>query len=388
LSDDAAPATSHSESNGNFLAPRQVAREQHARQIETGHKQHDHGQRAQHESEHGQAAFIGGIRPRVQAGQGSDEEGLILLFNRQGPFEIGSDRQDGSPGCGGGDTGLEASDNKKNIGVAPFERALGLGGGTVGQQVVIPQGEIELRPKDHHRSAEILGRYADHREGAFVHADGLAHKLRVEGGVLPVEITDDDDGDSTSGHLFLGEEGAAPCEWHFERPEVIRTDEINERASGGFAFADADHSAIVSQHPGEEGFCRALFADVCVGGIGKRAENSGMFPVLRVNLNDLRLVREGPRAEEKIVNNSEDGRIGSDTNRERQHRHGGEARRFGQRANRETQIAGEVLEEGTEMYGANFFFHLLDAAEFNERLPPGRRGREPLFHLLLGQQFH
>jgi hypothetical protein len=82
-------------------------------------------------------------------------------------------------------------------------------------------------------------------------------------------------------------------------------------------------------------------------------------------------MRHGDTAEEDAVHHTEDGGIHSDAQRKSEHSHGGEARRFPQHAEGVAQILAERLEEPTETNSAHFFFDLLDAAEFDERLPPG-----------------
>lgn len=115
-----------------------------------------------------------------------------------------------------------------------------------------------------------------------------------------------------------------------------------------------------------------MFADFGVDGIGEHAELSGVFLVLAVELDHLRLVGVGPRAENHLAHNAEDGGIDPDAQRQGDHSHGREAGRTGQSAECETEVPDDVLQKAPSLYGPDLLLDLLQAAEFHERLATGR----------------
>ena len=116
---------------------------------------------------------------------------------------------------------------------------------------------------------EAARRDADDGELDGVDRQAAADERRIEAGVAPSVVADDDDGHTGRRLLFLDREGAAGRQWHGERVEVVARDDRDERAARGVAAGFADHRKHVRHEPVEQ--LAGLLTNVDVVGIRERA---------------------------------------------------------------------------------------------------------------------
>ena len=95
----------------------------------------------------------------------------------------------------------------------------------------------------------------------------------------------------------------------------------------------------------------------------------------------------GERAQHDGVDGAEDGRIGTDTKRQREHDHGGKCRRLAQRARAVPHVTPGLLDGGFPADPAGMVLHRLDAANLHAGRSTGNLGRHACADLRLDGGF-
>ena len=126
LTNDPPTAGAQGEAHGDFLPARRSAREEHVRQIETSHEEHD----ARHSEKKRRQLFDLAVAGWAGAGRETRErfrhERLVFLLDRIGLLEVRRQSLERRFGGRGGHAGFEARDDQELL-----TRAIGQGPGII-----------------------------------------------------------------------------------------------------------------------------------------------------------------------------------------------------------------------------------------------------------------
>ncbi len=347
LADDAAAAGAEREADGDFLFARGGAGDEEAGDVGAGDEEDAGGE--EHQDPEGLGEALTEIGAALGAGEGVDDafdevgalvsggvaEGGFLHFHFEHGMEIGLE---GGFRLLDGDAGLEAAE-----GVDPTPAAV--------LEAVPERGHPFL----HHDGDPDLGNLAklDAVEAGLGDADdGVAvavedDALADDGGVggeagFPEIKADHGDGVGVGSAVVVFGEGAADGGADAEDGEVSAGDELGGDTLGFAVEAETGFIGEAAEHAGEDG---VVVAEVVVHGPGDGVAAPVASVVVAVAGEEdetLRLL-DGEEAEEDLIEEAEDGGVGSDAEGERGDGDGGEDGGFGEGAEGEAEIADQSV---------------------------------------------
>ena len=101
---------------------------------------------------------------------------------------------------------------------------------------------------------------------------------------------------------------------------------------------------------------------------------------------ELLRMRHGQIAQQDLVGQREDGRVGADAERECEDGHGGKARRLSEHADSEEQISPQRVHQGFPAARTHNFLRNFETAAFQANGANGILAAHPLLHLF--RRFH
>ena len=209
----------------------------------------------------------------------------------------------------------------------------------VNDLIVDTQRQPDLGGEDMHRPRETFRHDADDGEGPAVDDHFRADQRRITVLFQPIIVTDNGHRRAAARRFLFSRKGTPLHRENTQHREIIRADDVGEGASRVAFLADPDHAQIVPEDVGED---RVLFADVAVGGIRKFAERFRILFVLGKELNDLRRIVVMGRSKQHRIDETEDGGVRADAERENDHRRDGEPRRLPKLPKSELEILNHI----------------------------------------------
>ena len=209
------------------------------------------------------------------------------------------------------------------------------------------QGHVEVGRAAHLDAVEAGAGHPDDRHGPAVDRHGLADDLGVGAeAALPEAVRQDDEGMRVSGSVVVGAKDAPQHCRDAEHVEEIPRHEVRVGLLRGPLVAQVYRCPPVREHP-LEGL--GLVAEVHVHRVG----DGGQVEALVVGRARVRTggiqhhqafgVLHGQDAQEHLVHQREDGRVGADAQGQGEDDHGGEPGVLGQGPQREPQVLLEVV---------------------------------------------
>jgi len=187
------------------------------------------------------------------------------------------------------------------------------------------------------RAREARTGHAHDLHRALVHFDGASEDPRIPAeSPFPEIVPQNHHGMSVGHRVLLGREGSPEGRKSPERVEVAVRDELDGDALGARRSRQGDRVGVGGDHPVQAPGFPAPIAELRHG-----CESDGLLPagpVHPVHEDQSVRVGKGQTPQDRPVENTEERRVATDRERERQHRRGGEAWRPPQPAKREPDV--------------------------------------------------
>src|SRR5215469_4519450 len=204
--------------------------------------------------------------------------------------------------------------------------------------------------------------------GDFPEDAGIATKT-----LLPVAIAEHDDWIGTGDFPFRGK---------YESPEIGSNAKHLEKLAAGEESLNRAGDSVDCQAIGAVSRARESSESDCVhvGEYGARLLTQLTefgYRELGIKMRRVAGKREecevermlnGERLDHEGIDHAEDGGVGADPERERNHRDGSKARRLAERAPSETQVLKQDFEEGQPAFGPIFFLNCFHGAKLDQSL--------------------
>ncbi len=199
-------------------------------------------------------------------------------------------------------------------------------------------------------STEPGGGDADDGHRVIVHQDLAPDDIAISvEAAHPIVVAEDDVGVAQINAVVLfGAEHAAESGLDAEHREVIAGDEFGADALGLIAQADGSVGEPATENLGER---RGLLLKILIDGIGMHAPShvGSVVGTFLVKHDQLVRILHGQQAEHHLVQQREDGGIGTDAESEREHGNSREQRIAPHGAKSKTQVRQQALHGG--LYG-------------------------------------
>jgi hypothetical protein len=339
LTHDVRSARADGQADRDLLPSAHAAREQHVREVQACHEQHDPRHRCEQRRERGELGVVLRVRADGRARQRPDLERVVAILGGERLLELpralpqsGGRRLGRHAGC------EPAEQDERVIGavveallrVAASERARG--------HLVDARWQPDLRREEGGRATEAQRGDADDREAAAVQPDGRSHERRVFSVPLPQRVAHDRDEQPAARAFFFRREPSSLREARAEHREVVRRDDRGKHTARGVALGEPDDREVVRddglEHVGP-------IAQVLV--VRPRHRAIAAFrcraPAVQPHEPPVTLARQ--RAEEQLVDDGEDGGVGADPQGEHgdgREREGGSG---GEHPHRVADVTGE-----------------------------------------------
>jgi len=201
--------------------------------------------------------------------------------------------------------------------VPVVERAISVAEQVVQDLIGDPEGQIELGGREGRHAGEVLGCDADDREDPRVDADRATNQVRIRAVSVPVLVADDGDRDGAARQLLSWQEGTPAEEANAKRVEVVGRHDVGEDPACHLALGQPHEREVVGQQVAEHA---PALTQVSVVGIREGAIAVGTFGALAIAVHQLVGPVDDEGSKEEPIDQTEDG--GVDTDAQRQHEHG------------------------------------------------------------------
>ncbi|MNC84517.1 hypothetical protein D3C83_00730 [compost metagenome] len=225
---------------------------------------------------------------------------------------------------------------------------------------------------------ECLRRDADDRQRTAVDDERPAGNVRRQAALPPQAVADDDSG-AAAGALFGTRERPPASHRNTKRREVVRRHDHGDGAGRHPALGDADTRRRLGEQVREH---VVAIPDLDVLGIRERSERIGPLHVPGVEADNLAIAGHD-RPQQEAVDETEKRRVGADAKGEHHDRGGGEAGRFAQHADGESNVLAERVERGHAAAIAVGLARGLETARRRQRAAARLVGRDATPDLLV-----
>ena len=209
------------------------------------------------------------------------------------------------------------------------------------------QGDVEIGRRTHLDPVKRRSRHAHDRERAAVQLEDLPHHARIATEApLPVAVVEHRHRAGVGLNVVFGGEGAAHGRLHPQHGEEVAGHDLSQRALGLPLGLEAQGHRKARQHSRED---RVLVAEVAVHRVGKGliGEEGAHVGTGAVEQHQLLGASDGQEAQEDLIEEGEDRRVGADAEAQRGHHEKAEARVLAEHPERVAQVLDDSFHESS-----------------------------------------
>ena len=320
--DPSLPATNGG-ANGELLASRRAARQEHVGEIDARDQQHDPGHAEQQdEDERKLTIFIGRVGADRQTRDRAHDDRLVLVDGRKSLAHAGGEHAELRVGIFCRQARAQPTYEKERVVVAIGQLSVAIGERGICQEVVQAERQVNRRRQQRRATGEMTRGDTDDGQRLTVDDQRLANELRILARSSPVLVADDDDRHPAPRGLLGRREESATKRAHSESVEVVMRGELGKNAAGRLTLCNPDHGQVVGHQAGERG---VLLADVLEVRIREAPKGVRASCVLAEQCHQLVRSLRLNGSQQESVRQREDRRVGTNSEPQNGHRHRCEA---------------------------------------------------------------